>query len=203
METAHDGSMIPARAPYTRGVNRLPREIVTERTVLRSARPGDAPALHEAIATSRAEFFPWLSFSAKVPQLDTLERVSREAGEEFDQGTFYVWRVWEPDGSTMIGTVDLHGIDRDVPKCEVGYWLRTSHTGRGLAREAVAAVMDVARESLGAVRIEARCDPRNERSWRLAERLGFTFEGVARHDDRDAAGELCDTRVYAWIADSC
>lgn len=174
---------------------------MTERTVLRSGRPGDAPALLEAIATSRAEIFPWLSFSAGVPRLDTLEHVSREAAEKFDEGEFYVWRIWEPDGGAMIGTVDLHSIDRDVPKCEIGYWLRTSYTGRGLAHEAVGAVMNVARECLGVVRIEARCDTRNERSWRLAERLGFTCEGIARRDDRDAAGELCDTRVYAWIAD--
>lgn len=180
----------------------VPREIVTGRTILRSVRPGDAPALLEALATSRAELFPWLSFSAAAPRLDVLEHVSREGQEKFDAGEFYVWRVWEPDGSAMIGTVDLHTIDRDVPKCEIGYWLRTSHTGRGLAREAVAAVMDVARECLGAVRIEARCDVRNERSWRLAERLGFTLEGVARRDDRDAAGELCDTRVYAWIVEA-
>ena len=179
----------------------IPTEIRTERLLLRSSRAGDGPALREAIAVSLADFFPWLSFSASLASVEVLERVSREGGEEFAHDEFYVWRIWEPDGETLIGTVDLHSIDRDVPRCEIGYWLRSDRTGRGLASEAVRAVIDVAWNQVGAKRIEARCDVRNERSWRFAERLGFAFEGIARNDDRDAAGTLCSTRVYALTRD--
>ena len=56
---------------------------------------------------------------------------------------------------------------------------------------------EVAWQNLQALRIEARCDVRNERSWRLVEKLGFELEGVAKNDDRDAAGVLCSTKVYA------
>ena len=179
----------------------IPEEIRTQRLLLRSGRPGDGPALYAAIETSLPDLFPWLSFSARMSDVETLESVSRVAQEKFAAREFFVWRVWKPDGETMIGTVDLHSIDWDVPCCEIGFWMRSSHTGLGLAQEAVRAVIQVAWESLGAFRIEARCDTRNERSWRLVERLAFEFEGVARHDDRDAAGTLCSTRVYALTRD--
>ena len=179
----------------------IPDEIRTPHLLLRSARPGDAPALYDAIESSLPEFFPWLAFSAKQPDLETLERVSTEAQEKFAAHEFFVWRVWEPDGNTMVGTVDLHSIHLDAPSCEIGFWMRTSHTGRGLAKEAVNAIIDVALEHLGALRIEARCDTRNERACRFIERLGFVFEGIARNDDRDAAGQLCSTRVYALTRD--
>jgi ribosomal-protein-serine acetyltransferase len=175
----------------------VPHEIRTERLILRSGRAGDGPALHQALAVSLPDFFPWLSFSAQLADVATLERVSMQAQLKFVAGEFYVWRAWDPDGQTLVATVDLHSIDRSVPRCEIGYWLRSDRTGHGLAQEAVSAVIDVAWEHLRALRIEARCDVRNERSWRFAEGLGFAFEGIARNDDRDAAGALCSSKVYA------
>jgi len=177
---------------------RPPKEVCTERLVLRSARAGDGPALREAIGDSLDELFPWLSFSAQLGDEETMERVSRLAETKFEEDEFYVWRVWETDGA-LIGSVDLHSINRAVPSCEIGYWLRTGWTGRGFAQEFVTAAVGIAQSTLRAERIEARCDVRNERSWRLVERLGFTFEGVARHDERDAAGELCSNKVYALL----
>ena len=143
-------------------------------------------------------FFPWLSFSAQISDHETMERVSRLAQENFDEGRFYVWRVWDSDG-LMVGSVDLHSFNHTVPSCEIGYWLRSDRTGRGFAQEFVAAAIDSAHETLRIERIEARCDVRNEPSWRLAERLGFEFEGIARNDSRDAAGELCSSKIYSLV----
>ncbi len=179
--------------------NPLPLEIRTERLVLRSARAGDGAALREAIGVSLDDFYPWLSIAAQLGDLETMERVSRLAESSFEKGEFYVWRVWDR-GGVMIGSVDLHSLDRAVPSCEIGYWLRSDWTGLGFAQEFVSAAIEVARNELGVERIEARCDVRNERAWRLVERLGFSFEGIVRHDERDAAGELCSNKVYALIS---
>lgn len=175
-----------------------PKEIATERLMLRSARKTDAAALHRAIEVSLAEFYPWLPFSAQLSDLQTMERVSALGEAKFAEEEFYVWRVWEPNGD-MVGTVDLHSIKRHVPSCEIGYWVRSDRTGRGYAKELVTAAMQVAHQTLNMLRVEARCDVRNERSWQLAQRLGFSLEGIARNDSRDAAGDLCSTRVYSWL----
>ncbi len=97
--------------------------------------------------------------------------------------------------------MDLHAIDRSVPCCEIGYWLRSDKTGQGLAQEFVRAAIDIAHRYLKVTRIEARCDVRNQKSWLLAERLGFAYEGTARHDNRDAAGVLSSTKIYALVRD--
>jgi len=173
-----------------------PHEVRTERLVLRSARPGDGAALQHTLAVSRSDFYPWLGFAAHDPDEQALERVSREAQEKFRAGEFFVWRVWEPQGP-LIGTVDLHSLNPEVPSCEIGFWLSSERLGRGYATEFVRAALELAWRDLEVVRIEARCDERNERAQRLVERLGFSYEGTARNDDRDAAGELCSTRVYA------
>ncbi len=175
-----------------------PQEIVTERLVLRSARAGDGPALREAIGVSLKEFFPWLPFSARLSDLETMERVSQIGEREFHDGTSFVWRVWAPQG-LLVGSVDLHSIDHSVPSCEIGYWLRSDRTGLGFAREFVSAAIQVAHDVLKVQRIEARCDVRNVRACGFAEKLGFEFEGIARNEYRDAAGDLGSRKVFALV----
>ena len=54
-------------------------------------------------------------------------------------------------------------------------------------------------DRLEARRVEIRMDAGNERSWRVAERVGFRLEGVLRGNSLTPAGELRDTRVYARV----
>src|SRR6185295_15381218 len=82
---------------------------------------------------------------------------------------------------------------------EVGYWRCAGLEGIGVAAESVWAVTRLAFDALGARRVEARMDETNERSWRLAERLGYTCEGVLRLDSSTPGGAARSTRVYARV----
>ena len=59
--------------------------------------------------------------------------------------------------------------------------------------------MQLAFDRLDAQRVELRMDARNESSWRVAERAGFTLEGTLRRDTRTPTGEPRDTRIYARV----
>ena len=93
----------------------------------------------------------------------------------------------------------MHRIDWNVPKFEIGYWLRRSLHGRGLMTEAVIGIKDFAFEHLNARRVEIRCDARNEKSSAVARRAGFDLEGVLRHDARDHHDELRDTLIFSLV----
>ena len=72
------------------------------------------------------------------------------------------------------------------------------YTGRGLATEAVVAVMGFAFNRLGIHRICAGVDTRNERSWKLMERVGMRREAHfvdANYED----GQWIDDYVYAML----
>ena len=174
----------------------VPREIETERLTLRSARPGDGPELRRAINRSQREFLPWFPFASEIKDEETYEAVAKLGAEQFAAAECYIWRAWEPGGA-MVGSVDLHTINLRVPSCCIGYWVRSDRTRRGYAQEIVRAALQVAFDVLKVVRVEARCDERNQPSWRFAEALGFQYEGTAHHDDRDADHALCNSRVYA------
>ncbi|KAF4325745.1 hypothetical protein G195_000708, partial [Phytophthora kernoviae 00238/432] len=75
----------------------------------------------------------------------------------------------------------------------------TSRAGEGLMTEAVRGIEQFAINCLKANRLEIRCDARNVRSAKVAERAGYTLEGVLRKMRRDSTGELVDMMVFAKV----
>lgn len=82
-------------------------------------------------------------------------------------------------GRLLAGWVNLL-IDVQARSAEVGYWLDAGFEGRGLVTRAVTAVLDHAFGPLGLHRVELQTTADNARSQRVAQRLGFTQEGVLR-----------------------
>jgi RimJ/RimL family protein N-acetyltransferase len=98
-----------------------------------------------------------------------------------------------------VGGSGLHDADWELRQFEVGYWGRSSFSGKGLVTEGVRALTDHALEVLGATRVFLTTDTQNVPSWKLAERAGFELEGILRKDRRNLSGGLRDTRVYSRI----
>jgi ribosomal-protein-alanine N-acetyltransferase len=104
--------------------------------------------------------------------------------DEIDAGfasrTLFQWGVVEAGSTRVVGTCTLFNFDRDGWRCELGFALARDCWGRGVARRAVTAVLELAFGQLGVHRVEADADPRNERCLRVLERLGFQREGLLR-----------------------
>lgn len=64
--------------------------------------------------------------------------------------------------------------------CFLGYYLYNNYWGRGLAKEAVLATLDIGFRDLKLHRIEAGIEPNNHRSQRLARSLKMRREGVKK-----------------------
>lgn len=180
-------------------VRKPPARLESARLVLRRPQVEDAPAVVEAIAESFEELRKWMAWAQHVPGLDEQEARLREGGARFDAGEDFVFFLFERESGLYLGGTGLHRFDWSVPRFEIGYWVRTSRVGRGYATEAVHALSALAFEGLSAVRVEIRCNDRNERSWRVAERAGFALEAVLRSYEREADGTLRDTRIYARV----
>jgi ribosomal-protein-serine acetyltransferase len=82
-------------------------------------------------------------------------------------------------GLRLVGWAQLL-IDGQARSAEVGYWLDAGFVGRGLVTRTVSAMLDHAFGPLGLDRVGIRAVADNVRSRGVAERLGFTQEGVLR-----------------------
>ena len=86
-----------------------------------------------------------------------------------------MWAVEELSSGKFIGRVGLH-FPEGWPDREVGWALSRAYWGRGYALEAAAAALQVAFDILEWPRAISLIAPLNQRSIRLAERLGERFE---------------------------
>jgi len=121
-----------------------------------------------------------------MPLPDPFERVHAEyfvrtfVPEGRANGTRAEWALrLEPD-APLIGMVELSF--EPVKSAVIGFWIAQKHRGRGLMTEAIGTVadhvFDPAGRGLTRIRWEAMVG--NDSSARVARRVGFQFEGVAR-----------------------
>jgi RimJ/RimL family protein N-acetyltransferase len=181
----------------------LPSMLETERLQLRPPRPGDGRVVFEAIAESLLDlrrFLGLLPWVAAEPSIEASEAWCRTAQANFLARKDLPFLLFERRGGQMLGAAGLHRPDWATPKLEVGYWCRSSRLGNGFMVEAVLALVDCAFARLGAVRLEAITDEANQASRKVAERCGFTLEGVLRNERRAGDGSLRNTCVYARLA---
>jgi RimJ/RimL family protein N-acetyltransferase len=176
----------------------LPGELRSERLVLRPYRMGDAEALFAAVEESRERLRRWLDWVDDFETLDHARYYVSGAQHDWARRRDLFFGLFDA-GGRYLGNAGLHNVDWSIRSFEIGYWLRDGAEGRGYAQEAVRRLTRFAFEDLGANRVEIRCDPRNERSRRVAERLGFPFEGCLRNSRQDPEGRPRDTLVYALV----
>lgn len=177
----------------------LPDAIDTERLTLRVPRAGDGPALNAAVCESLSTLWPWMEWAKTAPTVDESEALCRRMYAKFLAREDVVYSLFLKGTATIIGGSGLHRIDWDVPRFEIGYWVRSAYAGQGYVTETVNALTHLAFETLRANRVEIIMDDRNERSWRVAERVGYTLEGILRHHKRNSEGGLRHTRIYAKV----
>ena len=181
----------------------VPDRVETDRLILRSARASDAGALNAAVRESLADLQVSMPWAQAEPSLARSEADCRRMQAQFLLREHLPMFMFErrADGAEggFIGGTGLHRIDWTLRRFEVGYWCRSSQQRRGFVTEAVHALTRFAFEHLKARRVEVRMDDTNERSWQVAQRVGFALEGVLRSDSLTPKGEPRDTRVYARV----
>jgi RimJ/RimL family protein N-acetyltransferase len=178
----------------------FPDRFDTERLRLRAPRPGDGRAVHDAVVESLAELRAWpasLPWALQEPSPERSEAWCCEGHLSFAARTDLPLLVFRQGDRVLVGATGLHRFDWSARRFEVGWWLRTGATGRGLMAEAVRGVVRFAFADVAAARLECLVDAANQRSRRVAERAGFTLEAIRHDERRDPDGTPRDTCVYA------
>ena len=147
--------------------------------VLRPWSADDLDAL--VVAIDDPEIGRWMP---KIPHPYSPEAgaayLARSAGRE---GRFAI--VGAGDG-TLLGGISL--VPKQWGRAEIGYWIRADARGRGLATRALVLVSRWGLER-GFRRLQLHADVENPASHRVAEKAGFSREGVLRgwieHDGRE------------------
>ena len=136
-------------------------------------------ALVEANQQRLARWFP--DAYQEPPTLEEIRGNLERAGQWWLNGSLLPLSIAVKDtgGWRLVGWAQLE-IDTQARSAEVGYWLDAGFEGRGLVTRAVTAMLGHAFGPLGLERVGLRTVADNVRSRNVAQRLGFTQEGVLR-----------------------
>lgn len=170
--------------------------LVTERLLLRRLSHTDAAALLAIYGNeenARYEF----SGAWSPEQVDDLIR-SQSNVDLGDPGVPYFLAAVEQQTGAVVGSVQLTITSVQDQQGELGFSFNRNYGGRGLATEAVHAVLGYGFAFMGLHRIVAGVDSRNERSWRLMERVGMRREAHFLHASLEG-DEWIDDLVYAIL----
>jgi RimJ/RimL family protein N-acetyltransferase len=157
----------------------------------------------ESDVGSQLEAFsdPWFQrFSDWAPRTEIEVRRHRLEGERARRrGEKLSFALVEPsEDGCVLGGASLHEVESDQGRAAVGYWLTPEARGRGVATHAVRLLARWAFEDLGIVRLVAMCAADNHASQRVAERCGFSREGVLR-SHMPFKGERRDMVVFGLL----
>jgi RimJ/RimL family protein N-acetyltransferase len=174
-----------------------PNTLRTSRLVLETPRPDHAAAFADGVIASMPGL-AYVTWGLRPRDVEWARRFCEDDARSVAAGEDLVFHVFEIADGGWVGRIDVHTIDFDASRGEIGYVGDLRRAGRGLMREAVLAVIGLCMR-LGFERIEAMSDARNLRALHFARTLGMQCEGVLRRHERDAHGELCDMVLYATL----
>ena len=176
----------PRRGPrHPRGMEQ-PAEVLSRGTTrLRRWRAGDVDELYRVVSDCLDHLRPWM------PWVDGYERTSAVqflavSAHDWDAGVAYNYAILG-DGA-IAGSCGL--MRRIGPGgLDIGYWLHPAYSGRGLATDASAALVEQAFALPGVDFVTIRHDLANTASGAIPRRLGFDQVGRRDRAQPEAPGE--------------
>lgn len=173
------------------------QRLETMRLILRKFSVGDADAMYRNWASDGevARYLTWPAHSGvEVSKMVLEEWVSAYSGENY-----YQWAiVLKENGDEPIGSISAVHIREDISMVHIGYCIGREWWRRGIATEALGAVLDFFFGQVGANRVEAAHDPRNPNSGRVMAKCGMKYEGTMRGASRNNQG-ICDVCCYGLL----
>lgn len=153
------------------------RGLRPEACVIRPCSADDAAAMHAAVRESLAELIPWMPWCHPAYSLQEARSWLALQVQAFNERKWFEFSIVEP-GGTYLGQCGLNQFDELNRRCNLGYWVRSTATRRGVATRAVSLLRDWAFAHTHLVRLEVVIAAGNQASVRVAEKAGAAREGV-------------------------
>lgn len=189
------------------GLRALPyhaSELRTPRITLRPLTKDDTDGLHAAYQKRKdvVRYLRWEVHDHDEPSGHLAKRIALSSLSDAGDGIIFAVELAGAEGqpARMVGDISVFLKSVRNAQVEVGWVFHPAVHGRGLATEAAQAVLDLCFNTLGAHRVFAELDARNEASARLCGLLGMRQEALLRGRE-NVDGEWHDMAIYAILAD--
>ena len=159
----------------------------------------DIDSLYEAVRESVSEMFEWMPWCHPEYSIEESRTWIESQPDKWEKGEEYNFTISYNTGGLYLGGCGLRVIDRNIGIANLGYWVRTSQTKKGIATAATLRLTRFAFNELRLNRVEITVAVDNQVSQRVAEKAGATKEGILRNKvmKKDAP---CDAVMFSLIS---
>lgn len=173
---------------------KLSDEIIT----LRPFEFGEENDLHKAVQESLPELKPWMSWANEGYSSDVARNFIAVTRAQWSSGAMYAFAVTDAQTGELLGGCSLSHIHPVYHFCNLGYWVRSTRHGKGIAGRATKLAAQFAFEKVKLIRVEIVIAVGNEPSKRVAEKVGAHFEGIL-FNRMVVVKDIYDAHMYSLL----
>ena len=180
--------------------NRMHTQFSDDMITIRPYAMADAPLLFEAAREclpDAVEWMPWCHADYSIAESESWVSASIE---KWAAGREYNFVITDASTGRYLGGAGLNRLDAEYNMANLGYWVRKSERGKGIAAAATRLVAHFGIAELGLQRLEVVVAVPNTASCRAAEKSGAVREGILRKR-LITAGIICDAVMHSIVAD--
>ena len=176
----------------------LSTELTDGTIVLRPFQPKDAAQVYEAVHESLTELKPWMSWAYDAYSQQEAENFIRITRARWEEKSLFAFAIADARTGDILGGCSLSHKHPVYHYCNLGYWVRTSRQGAGMAGRAAKLAARYGFEHGGIIRAEIVMAAGNEKSRRVAEKINAHYEGILLN--RMVVGRIIyDAYMYSLI----
>lgn len=145
---------------------------------LRPFRLDDAKQVYECVHESLPQLKPWMSWAHDRYKQQETEDYIRITRSRWEEGTLFGFAITDAITGEILGGCGLGERQPVYHFSNLGYWVRSSRHGQGIAGRAAKLIARFGFEKAGIIRTEIVMAVSNEKSRRVAEKIGAHYEGI-------------------------
>jgi RimJ/RimL family protein N-acetyltransferase len=168
------------------------------RIAIRRFVPADLGPFYAAVDESRAELMRWMPWMHDAYTIADTRDWLAQRDAAWDARADYSVAVVDAGTGELLGATGFNQINAEQRFANLGYWVRTSRTGRGVASAAARLCARWGFATLGYGRAEIVAIRGNDASCRAAEKAGARFEGFLRNR-LYLRGDWHEAAMYALV----
>src|SRR5258706_3856628 len=173
-------------------------KLTDDHIILRPFEFGEASELYKAVEESMGELKPWMSWANENYTAETDQNFIAVTRAQWSSGIHYGFAIIDANNGGLLGGCSLSHIHAVYHFCNLGYWVRTSQHGKGIAGRAAKLAAKFAFEKVKLIRVEIVVAVGNEASKRAAEKIGAHYEGISLN--RMVVGrEIYDAYMFSLL----
>lgn len=176
-----------------------PMPIETSRLIIRPLQESDGQALYDAKMETWGQLSQVFQWASGTPDPDMDEAYARKAQADYIlRKDFNLVGIDKATGKHVLWT-GIHALNWGLGEFQIGYWVRDSEQGKGLAKEVANALVRYTFDQLDANRLVMCHVDGNKASQKIITSLGFNFEGVRKNSLLFAGGAVKDAHWYSRV----